>query len=51
VGLLVLNGGISITKFGGGQSSLRTVHAYIGTVAVALMIVHAVLGLRLGLAI
>ncbi|MEB3251545.1 MAG: DUF4079 domain-containing protein, partial [Cyanobacteriota bacterium] len=44
-------GGISATKFGGGQPSLRTAHAYVGTVAVALMVIHAVLGLRLGLAI
>ena len=51
VGLLVINGGISATKFGGGQASLRTVHAYVGTVAVALMVIHAALGPRLGLAI
>ncbi|MFZ4640884.1 MAG: DUF4079 domain-containing protein [Nodosilinea sp.] len=51
VSLLAINGGISASKFGGGQSSLRTAHAYVGSVAVALMVIHAVLGLRLGLAI
>ena len=51
LGLLGLNGAISMSKFGGGQDSLRNAHAYIGTAAVALMVVHAALGLKLGLSI
>ncbi|NEP19481.1 MAG: DUF4079 domain-containing protein [Leptolyngbya sp. SIO4C1] len=51
VGMLGLNGAISFSKFGGGKDSLRTAHAYIGTAAVALMFVHAFLGLNLGLSI
>jgi magnesium-transporting ATPase (P-type) len=51
IGLLATNGAISATKFGGGQPALRTVHAYLGTVALAVMFIHAFLGLRLGLAI
>ncbi|NEQ55547.1 MAG: DUF4079 domain-containing protein [Leptolyngbya sp. SIO3F4] len=51
LGLLGLNGAISMSKFGGGQDSLRSAHAYIGTAALALMVVHAALGLKLGLAI
>lgn len=51
VGLLAINGAISITKFGGGKASLRTAHAYLGTVTLGIMFVHAFLGLKLGLAI
>ena len=51
LGLLGLNGAISMSKFGGGQDSLRSARAYIGTAAVALMVVHAALGLKLGLSI
>ncbi|MEL6333814.1 MAG: DUF4079 domain-containing protein, partial [Cyanobacteria bacterium J06626_26] len=51
LGLLGLNGAISMSKFGGGQDSLRSAHAYIGTAALALMVVHAALGLKLGLSI
>ncbi|NEQ29505.1 MAG: DUF4079 domain-containing protein [Leptolyngbya sp. SIO4C5] len=51
VGLLATNGFISATKFGGNQAALRTAHAYLGTVAIALMFIHAFLGLRLGLSI
>jgi magnesium-transporting ATPase (P-type) len=51
IALLATNGAISATKFGGGQPALRTVHAYLGTVALAVMFIHAFLGLQLGLAI
>lgn len=51
VGVLALNGVISATKFGGGSKVLRTTHAYLGTFAIALMFVHAFLGLKLGLAL
>ena len=49
--LLGLNGAISMSKFAGGKDSLRTVHAFIGTAALALMFFHAALGLKLGLSI
>lgn len=49
--LLGLNGMISLSKFGGGKPQLRTVHAYLGSVALILLFVHAALGLKLGLSI
>jgi Protein of unknown function (DUF4079) len=49
--MLGLNGAISITKFGGGKESLKAAHAYIGSAAMVALVVHAVLGLKLGLAI
>jgi hypothetical protein len=51
IGLLGLNGAISASKFGGGQSSFRTAHAYIGTFAMGVLVVHAALGLKLGLSL
>ncbi len=51
VGLLSLNALLAATKFGGGVSSLRTVHAYLGSAALVLFIIHAGLGLKLGLSI
>ncbi|MEM9165056.1 MAG: DUF4079 domain-containing protein [Cyanobacteria bacterium P01_F01_bin.4] len=51
LGLLGLNGAISMSKFAGGKDSLKSIHAYIGTAAVAIMFVHAFLGLNLGLSI
>lgn len=49
--LLAINGGISLSKFGGGQPILRTVHAYLGSGIVALLFIHAAFGLKLGLSI
>lgn len=49
--LLAINGVLSITGFGGNRSVLRTIHAYLGSTALCLLFVHAVLGLKLGLAI
>jgi hypothetical protein len=46
VGLLATNGLIAATKFGGG--SLRNLHAYLGTAALALLFLHAFLGTQLG---
>lgn len=51
IALLGANGAISITKFGGNKASLRTAHAYLGSFAVLILVAHAVLGLKLGLAI
>ena len=49
--LLAINGLISVTGFAGNKPSLRTVHAYLGTVALGVVFIHAILGLKLGLAI
>ncbi|MBD0346538.1 MAG: DUF4079 domain-containing protein [Coleofasciculus sp. Co-bin14] len=49
--LLATNGVIALTRFGGNKTAMRTVHAYIGSTALCLLFLHAVLGLKLGLAI
>jgi Protein of unknown function (DUF4079) len=51
VALLSLNALLAASKFGGGAQSLRTVHAYLGSAALVLFIIHAGLGLKLGLSI
>ena len=51
LGLLGLNGAIAFTGFGGNKDSLRITHAYLGTLAVGLMLIHGILGLKLGLSI
>lgn len=51
VSLLALNGLISLSGFLGNKPSLRRVHAYLGSVTVALMFIHAFLGLQLGFSI
>ncbi len=48
--LLALNGAMSL-RFQGDRLPLRAAHAYLGTVALGLMLVHALLGLKLGLSI
>ncbi len=48
--LLSTNAILAATKFGQ-NISLRTAHAYIGSATVALFVVHAVLGIKLGLSI
>lgn len=50
IALLASNGLISATKFGGNQAALRTTHAYLGTIALAIMVIHAIFGVTLGLA-
>lgn len=50
IALLSINAILAATKFGQ-NGSLRTAHAYIGSAAVALFVVHAVLGIKLGLSI
>lgn len=49
--LLGINGAISISKFGGNKSALRTIHAYLGSAALCLLFLHTVLGFKLGLSI
>ncbi|HTL88072.1 MAG TPA: DUF4079 domain-containing protein [Leptolyngbya sp.] len=51
LGLLYLNGAISLAGFGGGKPSLRVFHAYLGTAIAGILILHAVFGIYLGLSI
>jgi hypothetical protein len=50
IGLLSINGLLAATQFGG-QGSLRSAHAYLGSAALLLFVVHAALGLNLGLSL
>lgn len=49
--LLTINSVIALTGFGKNKSVLRTTHAYLGSAALCLLFLHALLGLKLGLAI
>lgn len=49
--LLGINGAISLSKFGGNNPGLRALHAYLGSSALCLMLVHALLGLHLGISL
>jgi len=50
IALLSTNAILAATKFGQ-NGGLRTAHAYIGSATVALFVVHAVFGIKLGLSI
>lgn len=51
IALLTTNAVIAATKFGKGSRTLRAAHAYIGSTALALLVVHALFGTQLGLSI
>jgi len=51
LGFLALNGSISLFTFKTGNPIWRTIHAYLGSVTMALLFIHALLGLKLGLSI
>ncbi|MGL5081645.1 MAG: DUF4079 domain-containing protein [Microcoleaceae cyanobacterium] len=51
LGFLATNGLISLSGFGGDQAALRVTHAYLGSLALGLMLIHVALGLKLGLSI
>jgi hypothetical protein len=51
LGLLLTNSLLSLSGFWGDKSALRMLHAYLGTVAFSLLIVHTILGVKLGLSI
>ncbi|MBF2004180.1 MAG: DUF4079 domain-containing protein [Chlorogloeopsis fritschii C42_A2020_084] len=49
--LLGINSAIALSKFGGEQPGLRNLHAYLGSTALFVMFLHAILGLKLGLSL
>ncbi len=51
IALLTVNAVIAATGFIGNKETARTVHAYVGSTALLILVVHAVLGLNLGLSI
>jgi F0F1-type ATP synthase membrane subunit c/vacuolar-type H+-ATPase subunit K len=46
---LAINSAVSFSGFGGNNPGLRKFHAYFGSSIMVLMIVHALMGLKLGL--
>lgn len=51
VALLTVNALIAATGFIGNKELARTVHAYVGSTALLILVAHAALGLKLGLSI
>jgi Protein of unknown function (DUF4079) len=51
ISLLTINAVLAATGFIGNKATARTVHAYVGSTALLILVAHAVLGLKLGLSI
>jgi Protein of unknown function (DUF4079) len=51
LGLLATNSILSKAGFWGDKASLRMTHAYVGTVVMLLLVVHAAFGINLGLSL
>jgi hypothetical protein len=51
ISLLATNSSLSLAGFWGDKSGLRMLHAYLGTVAIGLLVVHTALGIKLGLSL
>ncbi len=51
IALLTVNAVIAATGFIGNKETARTVHAYVGSTALLIMVIHAALGLKLGMSI
>jgi fucose 4-O-acetylase-like acetyltransferase len=51
IALLGTNAIIALTKFGGNKAGFRAVHAYVGSAALCLLFLHALLGLKLGISL
>lgn len=51
IALLTVNAILAATGFIGNKETARTIHAYVGSVALLILVAHAVLGLNLGLSI
>ena len=51
IALLTVNAILAATGFIGNKETARTVHAYVGSAALLILVAHAVLGLNLGLSI
>ena len=51
IALLTVNAILAASGFIGNKETARTVHAYVGSVALLILVAHAVLGLNLGLSI
>lgn len=49
--LLTINAVIAATGFVGNKAVSRTIHAYVGSIALGILLIHALLGLKLGLSI
>lgn len=49
--LLTINAIIAATGFMGNKAISRTIHAYVGSIALGILFIHAILGLKLGLSI